>query len=411
MKISQANIRKFDESERSKTDLFYFDGGAVEENIVAAANGNFLTENPAAAVLAAGVAFAAPIAGMAFTNGMVSQAAELPQDQDVQATYVESAAADSDMVEVVSQIQDKVINFTANGPGHIEPAENCVIDGETGEIKFLNPDQNAAFTIVYDVDGATSRISAGNSVMPEGTDYVILEAHGSYATINIEFTDVVAEQRAAEEEAARQAAEQAAVEAAAQQQAQAAAQAAAQEQAAQQAHRSTSTPAPAPVQQAAPVQQQQQAAPAQQHVQAAAAAPFSGAAQHSMNAAEMAEARQIFDAYNQYRASKGLPQVAWSDDCANMAFGSATGCAASGNLTHKLGIPGGVQSNYSDILQYSTWKMSGNEAVQRWVQSNGHRKMMQCETSQVAGVGVYNNGGTWYYAIVYNFQGTNQSGA
>ena len=94
-----------------------------------------------------------------------------------------------------------------------------------------------------------------------------------------------------------------------------------------------------------------------------------------------------------------------------MAYASAKGCAAAGTLTHRLGIPSAVQGNYSDILQYSTWKMSASDAVTSWINSSGHRKMMQCETATVAGVGVYNNNGVWYYVIVYNFSGTNQSGS
>lgn len=134
-----------------------------------------------------------------------------------------------------------------------------------------------------------------------------------------------------------------------------------------------------------------------------------------MNAVEYATAREIFNAYNDYRRSKGLSMVVWSDECANMAFNSAQGNAAKGygvrgKLVHKLGIPAAKQGNHSDILQYATWKMKGAEAVNRWSQSDGHRKMMQCPSAKKAAVGVYNNGGTWYYAIVYDFQGYNYGG-
>lgn len=407
MKISNANIKKFDQSERDKAALFDF-GDNIENNIAAAASGNLISENPGAAVVAGMAAIAAPIAGMAFTGGIMADAAEVPLDQDVQATYVDTAG--SDVVEVTETIQDRVVNFTASGPGHIEPADNCVIDGETGEIKFIDANKNAMVNIVYDVEGAEVQITAGDYVLGGNSeDIIILEAHGEYPVINLDFTDVVAEQRAAAEEEARRAAEeQEAAERAAAEQAAAVARAAASaRQAAEQAPQQQA--APAPVQQAAPAPVQQAApAPAQQ---ATSTAPFSGAAQHSMTPEELAEAHQIFDSYNNYRASKGLSRVAWSDDCANMAFGSATGCAASGHLTHRLGIPAGVQLNYSDILQYSTWKMKGADAVHRWSQSDGHRMMMQCETAQVAGVAAYNNGGTWYYAIVYNFSGTNQNGS
>mgnify|MGYP001667853525 CR=1 FL=1 len=122
-------------------------------------------------------------------------------------------------------------------------------------------------------------------------------------------------------------------------------------------------------------------------------------------------ARQIFDAYNNYRASKGLKKVTWDNECATMAYNSAKGCADKGSLIHRLGIPAGKQSQFSDILQYATWKMSANEAVQRWKDSDGHRKMMQCTTATKAGVGIYKNSkGVYYYAIVYNFSGTNANG-
>ena len=105
----------------------------------------------------------------------------------------------------------------------------------------------------------------------------------------------------------------------------------------------------------------------------------------------------------------------WDNECANMAFNSAQGNAARGygvrgKLVHKLGIPAAKQGNHSDILQYATWKMKGAEAVNRWSQSDRHRKMMQCPSAKKAAVGVYNNGGAWYYAIVYDFQGYNYGG-
>lgn len=131
----------------------------------------------------------------------------------------------------------------------------------------------------------------------------------------------------------------------------------------------------------------------------------------SMSAEEYAVARSIFDAYNAYRSSKGLPVAVWSDDCAKMAYNSATKCSSRGALIHRLGIPAAQQNQYSDILQYSTWKMTGNEAVQAWKNSTKHRKMMQCDTTTKAGVGVFKNSqGVWYYAIVYDFQGYNYGG-
>lgn len=122
-------------------------------------------------------------------------------------------------------------------------------------------------------------------------------------------------------------------------------------------------------------------------------------------------AREIFNAYNDYRASRGLGRVSWSDSCASMATSSASGCASRQTLTHRLGIPSNLQGSYSDVLQYASWKMSGSEAVNNWINSTGHRKQMQCGSATEAGVGVVRaSNGYWYIALVYNFSGSNQGG-
>lgn len=151
-------------------------------------------------------------------------------------------------------------------------------------------------------------------------------------------------------------------------------------------------------------------------------APKPPASANAMNSEERALAVQIFNQYNAFRASKGLRTVNWNEGYVKDAFEDAKWIAAKGELIH-AGRPGGLknqdgqykdqgwQQNFSDILQFSTWKMSPQEVVQRWSQSSGHRKMMQCDSATDAAVGVYNNGGTWYYVIVYNFKGRNQSGS
>ncbi|WP_251197697.1 RICIN domain-containing protein [Anaerotardibacter muris] len=128
-----------------------------------------------------------------------------------------------------------------------------------------------------------------------------------------------------------------------------------------------------------------------------------------MNAEQYTLAKQIFDAYNNYRASKGYSRVAWDNSYANMAYDSAVGCSNRGSLIHRLGVTG---ANRTDILQYSTWKKTANEVVQFWKGSDGHRKMMQCSSAKKAGVAAYKNSkGVWYYVIVYDFQGSSQSGS
>ena len=140
-----------------------------------------------------------------------------------------------------------------------------------------------------------------------------------------------------------------------------------------------------------------------------------------MNNREWLRAHQIFDVYNQFRASKGLSQLGWWNSCEKNAWESVVHCASVGKLEHakyyrpksEMTIPDFATPNkWSDILQYATWEMKGIDAVNRWSQSDGHRKMMQCDSAVGAAVACYNNGGTWYYAIVYCYTGqSNQSGS
>lgn len=133
---------------------------------------------------------------------------------------------------------------------------------------------------------------------------------------------------------------------------------------------------------------------------------------YGMNADEYAVAKDIFNAYNNYRASRGYNRVKFDGGLCSWGVKVAKHCASVGKLEHWIAkIQTSRTESFSDILQYSTWKMKGTEAVQRWSKSNGHRKMMQCASATKAGVGVYKSGGTWYYAIVYDYKGTNQSGS
>lgn len=135
-------------------------------------------------------------------------------------------------------------------------------------------------------------------------------------------------------------------------------------------------------------------------------------APHAMNPDDLERAKRLFEEYNKFREARDMKPVEWSNICANMAYGSAIGCMATHKLTHRLGIPKAYQTSYSDILQYATWDMDPQDAIQRWAASTGHRKMMQCESAKIAGVGVAydETDGTWYYALVYSFSGINQSG-
>lgn len=118
-------------------------------------------------------------------------------------------------------------------------------------------------------------------------------------------------------------------------------------------------------------------------------------------------ARDVFDAYNNYRASRGLNRVGWDENCANIALQSCRNCSARGALQHRTAIAAG--SNLSDILRYATWKESGQEAVDKWKTSTGHDRMMRCPSTTKAGVGVWFDGTRYWYTIVYNFSGCNQA--
>ena len=117
---------------------------------------------------------------------------------------------------------------------------------------------------------------------------------------------------------------------------------------------------------------------------------------------------EIFNAYNNYRASCGLNRVTWDQECHVMARGSAQGCANVGQLQHRLGIPLDKQNSYSDILLFASKPITGSEAVNKWHNSDGHRRMMKCTSATKAAVGVIESGGRRYCVIVYNFVGTNQ---
>lgn len=378
--------------------------GINNNHAIKTANGNFIARNPIAASAIAVALIATPVAAFG-VSGMFSNASEMDGNGleasynmpggDQESTVAKESVSLTDNVKVEKKVETKTVKFNTEGPGHIEPAENCTIDGEGRTITIEDASKAYAFKIVADNENVTDEITVGGERYEADNGVVKVEADKSDGEVLVVYTDQVAKAQA--EEAAKAAA---------------AAQAEAAKAAA--ASKPATTAAPARTQSAPAATQSAPAAQAPAPAPAPAtngtAAPASGQVANSMTADELACAKDIFNAYNAYRASKGLSQVAWSDDCANMAYQSAKGCAQRGSLTHRLGIPAAVQGNYSDILQYSSWRMSGSEAVGNWQGSTGHRRMMQCDSASVAAVGAYNNGGVWYYAIVYNFSGTNQSG-
>lgn len=113
---------------------------------------------------------------------------------------------------------------------------------------------------------------------------------------------------------------------------------------------------------------------------------------------------EIWTAYCNYRRSKGFSIPVRDSYMEALAHQSAHHCADVGKLEHTMRKQYHI---YSDILQYATYRMTGDDAVTKWKNHKEHRIMMNCRTVTKAGVGVVNKNGTYYMAIVYDFTGTN----
>lgn len=351
--------------------------------------------HPAITAALALTLFAVPSGMMGF-NMLSSNAAEInaeakteqSDNSDLKASFVDAGKA-TDMATVESDISPRVIAINASANGTVEAEDNCVI--ADGKLTFKDKTKSASFKVAAN-DGYEVKVNSNTGDMNVDNGVITLDTTSDYGTVSVTFNEIP---KPAETPAPAATTNNSAA-----------------TSSAPATTSRKSTPRRAVTRKTTMVQQQQQTVPAQQQQQAAPAASTasSGQVQNSMTAEERAAAQDIFAAYNRFRASKGLSQVAWSEDCANMGYQSAKGCAAQGKLIHRLGIPAACQNRFSDILQYATYKMDGNTAVDKWSKSQGHRIQMQCATATEAAVGVYNNNGTWYFAIVYNFSGTNVGG-
>ena len=389
-------------------------------------NKGFFVKYPAAAAAAVAVLFLTPVMGLALVDVVIGDNGEDPagftsqgfsnlfngNSSDPDSPAGNSNASQSEEPEADIPAGPKTLPFELEGPGHIEPISNCKIDGATGTITVEDASKNASFRIVRDVEGASFEIHCGDTIV-DG-EIVVLKAGSEYPVMSMKFVDEVALQRQRDEEAAVAAAIAAEAERVAAEQAAAAAAAAAAAESTTYYEEPTYYEQPVQTYQA-PAQTYQEPAPApapapvyQEPAPTYTPPPAAPAITIPMTSDEWAVAGEIFDAYNNYRASNGLNRVGWSDSAASMAYGSATGCSRVGSLQHRLGIPGNLQGCYSDILMFSTWRISGPDAVSKWHNSTGHRRMMKCPSATEAGVGAYFDGGRWYYAIVYNFAGCNQ---
>lgn len=118
----------------------------------------------------------------------------------------------------------------------------------------------------------------------------------------------------------------------------------------------------------------------------------------------------LFEAYLEWRASRGIPVPEMDKELSKIAYKTAVNCAEVGRIEHRTAIPEESSGKLSDLAQYTTWKAEPSDVVERWASSKGHRCQLQCCTAEKAGAGAYRDEtGTWWYAIVYDFDKCNQT--
>ena len=367
------------------------------------------------------------VTGVALGFGnMMSQAAMASDSELLEAEYIDFGSGTSQSSDVLQELLAKKVAYTVVGKGHIEPYSNCTLDEDDLTISFTDNSADAQIRVVADsgyapVIAAEKEIQSSNGVitLDNDVDYGILsitfipeeeaksrpsfedaDERTTISKVSFEGEDPVPPAGQLEASPASEVEAEPVYEEPVYEEPVYEEETYYEGPAEQETETTTTYTAPA-VEQTAPP--------------AAASAPAKSnptTTPNSMTSDENAVAHEIFDAYNAYRASKGLSRVSWSDNCANMAYSSSMQCSARGSLAHRLGIPASSQNCFSDILQYSSWRMSGGEAVNAWKNSTGHRKQMQCPSATQAGVGVFYNSsnGRWYYTIVYDFSGTNVGG-
>ena len=113
---------------------------------------------------------------------------------------------------------------------------------------------------------------------------------------------------------------------------------------------------------------------------------------------------EIWNAYCNYRRSNGLPVPTHDNSMDGCGRQSAQYCADRGRLEHNIKYS---YDRYSDILQFATYRMNGQTALNNWAASGGHKAQLNCRTVTKAGVGVVYKNGTYYMSIVYDWSGTN----
>lgn len=124
----------------------------------------------------------------------------------------------------------------------------------------------------------------------------------------------------------------------------------------------------------------------------------------------MSYEREVFKAYNNFRAREGIGAMNWSDEYARRAYDDARYSASRNALEHSYlrnRYPINSSSPTSSVLAYSWgYKEEPSELVNRWANSSGHKAQMRCSTGWDAGVGAVYQGGKWWYSIAYAYRGT-----
>ena len=362
-------------------------------------------KRPAIALTAAVALVAAPIAGLALTNVLTNAAEVEPQqieNVNVEASFIEPS---SDVTELTTDISKKVVVDAEDGAS-VTAGDNATI--ADGILSFSDNSKDAKFSVTADDEHVIESVMADGNKL-EGTDGVYtLDSDADYfeITVNVddkpepvELEDVKVESKATV----------GATDAAASTQKSETSQKAQKSTKTTSAKKSASTTKKSTAKKATKKATASKKSTAKKSSSAKKTSSSSTSVSSAkMTSEELAMAKDIFNSYNSWRKSHGLSTMKWDNTCANMAYNGAKGCSQKGSLVHRLGIPAKYQTKYSDILQYSTYKMSGSEAINNWSHSSGHLAQLRCKGTGKAAVGVYKNSqGVYYFAIVYTFSGTN----
>lgn len=393
MKVVKQNIAKQEETKQE-----------IRSNLNARRNqGGF--KRPAIALTAAVALVAAPIAGLALTNVLTNAAEVEPQqieNVNVEASFIEPSA---DVTEQTTDISKKVVIDAEDG-ANVTAGNNATI--ADGILSFSDNSKDAKFSVTADdehviesvmADGNKLEANDGAYTLDSDTDYFEITVNVNDKPEPVELEDVKVESKAT----------------AGATDAVSTTQKSETSQNAQKSTKSTSSKKSASTAKKNATKKANKKATASKKSttkksNSAKKTSSSSASVSSakMTSEELAMAKDIFNSYNSWRKSHGLSTMKWDSTCANMAYNGAKGCSQKGSLVHRLGIPAKYQTKYSDILQYSTYKMSGSEAINNWSHSSGHLAQLRCKGTGKAAVGVYKNSqGVYYFAIVYTFSGTN----